>query len=60
MYVKYIMSSFLIISALSMLIQFSSFIISEMNKLEKFKENRALAEVIVNHGTVLLIFTFHL
>ena len=45
MYVKYIMSSFLIIFALSMLIQFSSFIISEMNKLEKFKEeNRALAE----------------
>ena len=39
MYVKYIMSSFLIIFALSMLIQFSSFIISEMNKFENFNES---------------------
>ena len=34
MYVKYIMSSFLIIFGLSMLVQFSSYIISEFNNLE--------------------------
>ena len=33
MYVKYLMSGFLIIFALSMIFQFSSFILSEMNKL---------------------------
>ena len=33
MYVKYPMSGFLIIFALSMIFQFSSFILSEMNKL---------------------------
>jgi len=33
MYVKYLMSGFLVIFALSMIFQFSSFILSEMNKL---------------------------
>ena len=39
MYVKYLMSGFLIIFALSMLFQFSSYIISHINSLDNKKEN---------------------
>jgi TRAP-type mannitol/chloroaromatic compound transport system permease small subunit len=39
MYVKYLMSGFLIIFALSMLFQFSSYIISHINALDDKKEN---------------------
>ena len=35
MYVKYLMSGFLIVFALAMLFQFASFIIDELNKLEQ-------------------------
>ena len=39
MYVKYLMSGFLIIFALAMLFQFANFMIDELNKLEKTSEN---------------------
>ena len=39
MYVKYLMSGFLVVFALSMLFQFASFMISELNKLEQDSEN---------------------
>jgi hypothetical protein len=35
MYVKYIMSGFLIVFALSMLFQFSSFLVAQLNVLEQ-------------------------
>ena len=35
MYVKYIMSSFLVVFALSMLFQFSSFLVEQLNVLEQ-------------------------
>ena len=38
MYVKYLMSGFLVIFALSMLFQFANFIISNINNLENFSE----------------------
>ncbi len=38
MYVKYLMSGFLIVFALAMLFQFASFMIDELNKLEKTDE----------------------
>ena len=38
MYVKYLMSGFLIVFALAMLFQFASFIINELNKLEQTDE----------------------
>ena len=38
MYVKYLMSGFLIIFALAMLFQFANFMIDELNKLEKTGE----------------------
>ena len=38
MYVKYLMSGFLIIFALAMLFQFANFMIDELNKLEKTSE----------------------
>ncbi|MGB1183423.1 MAG: hypothetical protein ACPG4I_08415, partial [Candidatus Puniceispirillaceae bacterium] len=35
MYVKYIMSGFLVVFAVSMLFQFSSFLVSQLNVLEQ-------------------------
>ncbi len=40
MYVKYIMSAFLVVFALSMLFQFSSYIISQLNELETQPESQ--------------------
>ena len=39
MYVKYIMSTFLIVFAISMIFQFSSLILSEMKKFNSKNEN---------------------